>query len=299
MTRVSEILNDFPGVTLLGTDTQAEIREIKQLDPSIDEHTLSWCNDKNLDKLSAVKRGIIIVSPRIHESERQPGCTYLVTSAPRALFGQVIKKYFMPPPPAAGVSATARIAEGVRIGKNVFIGEHVVVEAGCSIGDNTQVGHNTILHANTQIGSHVKIGCNNTIGGVGFGYEPNESGEYELMPHIGNVVIEDYVEIGNNTCIDRAVLGSTLLHKNVKVDNLVHIAHGVTIGENSLIIAHAMIGGSAVIGKNAWVSPTASIINKGKIHDGALVGMGAVVVKEVEKNTIVAGNPARFLKNRG
>lgn len=132
---------------------------------------------------------------------------------------------------------------------------------------------------------------------MGFGYEKNEQGDYEVLPHIGNVIIKDNVEIGNNNCIDRAVLGSTILHKNVKVDNLVHIAHGVVIDENSLIIAHAMIGGSTEIGKNVWVSPGALIINKLKVEDNSLIGMGAVVVRKVDKNTVVAGNPAKYLKN--
>jgi len=117
------------------------------------------------------------------------------------------------------------------------------------------------------------------------------------LPHIGNVLIYDKVEIGNNTCIDRAVLGSTIIHENVKIDNLVHIAHGVVIQENSLIIAHAMIGGSAEIGKNVWIAPGALIINKGKVEDDSVVGMGAVVIKKVDKRAIVAGNPAKFLKN--
>jgi UDP-3-O-[3-hydroxymyristoyl] glucosamine N-acyltransferase len=150
-----------------------------------------------------------------------------------------------------------------------------------------------VLLKGTHVGDDVIIGCNNTIGGTGFGYEKNEAGNYTVMPHLGNVVIHNKVEIGNNTCIDRAVIGSTIIGENVKIDNLVHIAHGVVIGKNSLIIANAMIGGSTVIGENCWVAPSASIINKGQIGDQATVGMGAVVTKPVEKDATVAGNPAR------
>jgi len=184
-----------------------------------------------------------------------------------------------------------------KIGKNVFIGDFSVIESGCVIGNNCFIGYNNVLHKKTKIGNDVKIGSNNTIGGIGFGYEKNEKGDYEVLPHIGNVVISNKVEIGNNTCIDRAVLGSTIIKQNVKIDNLVHVAHGVVIGENSLIIANSMLGGSSVIGKNAWISPSVSIINKGEIEDGALVGMGAVVVKPVKSKTIVVGNPAKFLKD--
>jgi UDP-3-O-[3-hydroxymyristoyl] glucosamine N-acyltransferase LpxD len=168
-----------------------------------------------------------------------------------------------------------------------------VIEKDCTIGTRSKIGHNTVLLRGTQVGDDVIIGCNNTIGGTGFGYEKDDEGNYTIMPHLGNVVIHNKVEIGNNTCIDRAVIGSTIIGENVKIDNLVHIAHGVVIGKNSLIIANAMIGGSTVIGENCWVAPSASVINKGQVADNATVGMGAVVTKPVEKNSTVAGNPAR------
>ena len=118
------------------------------------------------------------------------------------------------------------------------------------------------------------------------------------MPHIGNVHLKENVEIGNNVCIDRAVMGSTLLSENVKVDNLVHIAHGVQIGKNSLIIANSMIAGSVVIGDNVWVSPSASIRQKLIVENDALVGMGAVVVKNVTESSVVAGNPAKLFPKK-
>lgn len=107
--------------------------------------------------------------------------------------------------------------------------------------------HNTVILKDTIIEDNVVIGANNTIGGVGFGYEKDREGNFELIPHIGNVHIKRNVEIGNNTCIDRAVLGSTILEENVKVDNLVHIAHGVFVGRNSVVIANAMVAGSVNI----------------------------------------------------
>jgi UDP-3-O-[3-hydroxymyristoyl] glucosamine N-acyltransferase len=142
----------------------------------------------------------------------------------------------------------------------------------------------------------VKVGCNCTIGGTGFGYEKDENGEFQLIPHLGNVVLEDYVEIGNNTCIDRAVLGSTILEENVKVDNLVHIAHGVKVMRNSVVIANAMVAGSVVIGENSWISPSVSILNQKKVGNNALVGLGAVVIKDVEDNDIIVGNPGKSIK---
>jgi UDP-3-O-[3-hydroxymyristoyl] glucosamine N-acyltransferase len=163
------------------------------------------------------------------------------------------------------------------------------------------IDSNTVIKKGTIIGNRVKIGANNTIGGVGFGYEKNEAGAYEVMPHIGNVIIEDDVEIGNNTAIDRAVLGSTLIRRNAKIDNLVHIAHGVEIGENTLVIAHAMVAGSVKVGKNVWIAPASAILNKIQVGDESTIGMGAIVLKEVSPGQTVVGNPARDilkLKNK-
>ncbi|MBK6527865.1 MAG: hypothetical protein IPG07_21340 [Crocinitomicaceae bacterium] len=112
------------------------------------------------------------------------------------------------------------------------------------------------------------------------------------------MIIKSNVEIGNNVCIDRAVLGSTLIGENVKIDNLVHIAHGVSIGKNSLIIANSMIAGSCQIGENVWVAPSSSILQKLVLADNSLIGMGSVVVKNVEANSVVAGVPARKIKDK-
>ena len=169
----------------------------------------------------------------------------------------------------------------------------MVIEENCSLGDFCVIDHNTVIKAGTVIGEYAKIGSNCTIGGVGFGYEQNDEGVYEMIPHIGNVLINNHVEIGNNVCIDRAVMGATILHEHVKVDNLVHIAHGVSIGKNSLVIANAMVAGSVEIGENSWIAPSASIKQKVTIGNNALVGLGSVVLKNVEDQSIVAGVPAK------
>ena len=257
-----------------------------------------WCSDKNIDDLDKCFYGTVICSDKIKNTNYiKQSCNYIIVDNPRQAFAGVLLNHFSPKMPLAVISKNAIIHESVQIGKNVFIGDFTIIEEGCVIGDNCYIGYNNTIYSKTVIGCNVKIGSNNTIGGIGFGYEKNKEGDYEILIHIGNVVINNKVEIGNNTCIDRAVLGSTLIHENVKIDNLVHIAHGVIIGRNSLIIANAMIGGSTVIGENVWVAPSVSIINKGNIGNDALVGMGAVVIKPVKENNIVVGNPAKFIKN--
>lgn len=141
----------------------------------------------------------------------------------------------------------------------------------------------------------VKIGQGACIGFDGFGYVRDEHGLLVKMPHTGNVVIEENAEIGSNTCIDRAVVGSTVIGAGTKIDNLVHIAHGVKVGKNCLIVAGAVIGGSCEIGNNCFIGINASIKNKVKIGNNVTVGMGAVVVKDVPDGVTVVGNPARIL----
>jgi UDP-3-O-[3-hydroxymyristoyl] glucosamine N-acyltransferase LpxD len=135
-----------------------------------------------------------------------------------------------------------------------------------------------------------------SIGGYGFGYVREEDGTPIRMNHFGNVVIEENVVIGSSVCIDRAVIGSTILRKNVKVDNLVHIAHGAYIGQNTLIVAGSVIGGSARIGDNCFIGMGAMIKNKVKIGNGCTIGAGAIVLKDVPDGETWVGNPARKLE---
>lgn len=257
---------------------------------------LFWCNDKNAWRLNELKAGTAIISEAAFGELKNSSVNAIVVEKPRNAFKTILETYFVKPHASHYVAKSASIHSGVKLPSDVYIGENVVIEEGCEIGEQCIIGNNTVILSGTVIGNHVTIGCNNTIGGIGFGYEKNEEGQWEVIPHVGNVVIHDEVEIGNNTCIDRAVLGSTVIGKNVKIDNLVHVAHGVKIYDNALIIAHAMLGGSAVIGKDVWFGPSASILNKGVVSEGALIGMAAVVVKPVEENSVMAGNPAKWIR---
>ncbi len=143
-----------------------------------------------------------------------------------------------------------------------------------------------------------KHGSNCVIGSSGFGYERDENGIPVRMPHLGNVVIGENVEIGSNVCVDRAVIGSTVIGDNVKIDNLVHVAHGAKIGKNTLIVAGAVIGGSVDIGENCFIGMNASIKNKVKIGNNVTIGAGAVVLKDVPDGETWIGNPAKKLEKK-
>jgi len=272
-----------------------EISHPIKLDKNNDDpFTLFWVNKKNISKTNSLSTGILIAPIDFIRHSMFTG-TIIACENPRRAFSLILSKFFdkewIPLPHGASIPIKSSGPPSTKIGNGTIIEEDVI------IGSNTVIGYNNVILRGTIIGDNVKIGSNNTIGAVGFGYEKSEDGKYELIPHIGNVIIEDNVEIGNNNCIDRAVLGSTILKENSKIDNLVHIAHGVIIGKNSLIIANAMIAGSVVIGENTWIAPSTSVINGGKIGSNSMTGMGAVVVKEVEDNSLVVGVPAKKIKD--
>jgi UDP-3-O-[3-hydroxymyristoyl] glucosamine N-acyltransferase len=292
MIRIKDIVESIDCEQFIG-NIDAQVNYPKPLAiTNTDDHALMWVNDKNIDLLNHVDHGSIICSTAF--TSYRSGCNYIVVKNPRLAFKNILEKFFVSKPPT-GIAVSASIHPSVKMGTDVFVGRNVVIEANCIVGNGSAIGHNTVILAGTEIGANVKIGSNNTIGGTGFGYEKEASGEYSLIPHIGGVTIHDNVEIGNNTCIDRGVLGNTVIHENAKIDNLVHIAHGVVIGKNSLIIANAMIGGSTNIGDNVWFAPSASVLNKKTIADNAVVGMGAVVVKDVKEGETIVGNPGKPL----
>ena len=278
----------------LSTETCEISQPIKLDENNNDPFAIFWVNKKNISKTNSLSTGILIAPIDFIRHSMFNG-TILACENPRRAFSLILSKFFdkewRPIPHGVSIPIKSMVPHSTKIGKGTVIEEDVL------IGSNSIIGYNNVILRGTIIGDNVKIGSNNTIGAVGFGYEKSEDGKYELIPHVGNVIIENNVEIGNNNCIDRAVLGSTILKENCKIDNLVHIAHGVIIGKNSLIIANAMIAGSAVIGENTWIAPSTSVINGGKVGSNSMTGLGAVVVREIEDNSLAVGVPAKKIKD--
>jgi len=292
---LSDIRKVVSVIRIKGNDNFLVRRVIKFNPDNVDADSLMWLSDKNKQLLQSLNFGIVLCTDKAAESYTG-GATLLICENPRFAFQSVASSYFTRKKIAA-ISPLSSIHSSVIIGRNCTIGNYVTIEEGCVIGDNVIIGHNTTILYDTQIHNDVVIGNNSTIGGVGFGYEKDpDTGKYQFIPHLGNVIIKSGVEIGNNTCVDRAVLGSTLLCENVKVDNLVHIAHGVVVGENSLVIANAMVAGSVEIGKNCWIAPSVSIINQKSVGDDVVVGIGSLVLQDVPTGATVLGVPAEEIR---
>ena len=296
-----EDLQRFLNPLLFIKNFEVEIFQLNIVfEESFSVNSLGWLSDKNSLRLNEIKTGNVIISEKLFSTNKDNLSTsinWFVVENPRKSFADVIEYFFVDEKKYGNIHQSSIISNSVIFNpEKVNIGPNVVIEDNVQLGDFCEIGANTVLKKGIILKSNITIGSNCTIGGIGFGYEQDKEGNYRVIHHIGNVLISDFVEIGNNVCVDRAVIGSTQIGKNVKIDNLVHIAHGVKIDENSLIIANAMIGGSVSIGKNVWVSPSVSIRQKLTIEDDSLVGMGSVVVKDVQKEDIVAGVPAKSIK---
>jgi UDP-3-O-[3-hydroxymyristoyl] glucosamine N-acyltransferase len=181
-----------------------------------------------------------------------------------------------------------------KIPSSVKIGQNVVIEENVEIGENTVIEHNAVIHSGTKIGKNCLIRTHASIGGDGYGYIETDKGLVK-QPHLGGVTLSDNVEIGSNTCVVRGMINDTYLGEGVKVDNLVHIAHDCFIDDYSFIIAGAELSGYVKVGKRSRVAPNACVKQRLTIGNDAIVGLGAVVTKNVPDGTIVAGNPAKIL----
>ncbi len=211
--------------------------------------------------------------------------------------------------PSAVVDSTVVLGDGVRIGaqcvveKGTRIGNRTILYPGCFVGPGCNLGDDTVLfprvtvYESTQVGSRVRLHAGVVLGSDGFGYAPHREGgvmlEHQKIYHLGQVVIEDDVEIGANSCVDRATFGQTRIGKGSKLDNLVHMGHNSTVGEGAIICGGTCLAGNAVLGKFVTVGGLTGITNHVHVQDGASVGALTLVTKDVEKGGTAVGNPQR------
>jgi acyl-[acyl carrier protein]--UDP-N-acetylglucosamine O-acyltransferase len=232
-------------------------------------------------RLEGPKEGVVVALPQLAGE----GLCIIASDNPRLDF--IRAQYLLQATPGF-----ERIGIPACIHPGASIGRGVVIEDDVTIGEGTTIGHNAVILAGTRIGRFCDIQAGAVIGDAGFGFERDGDKRPLRMVHLGGVRIGDRVEIGANTCIARGALGDTILEDHVKVNNLVHIAHNCRIGEGTMIGACADLCGSLEIGRNCWIAPNCSIRQKLVIGEDAIIGMGAVVVRDVEAGVTVYGNPA-------
>lgn len=268
----------------LGVDKPSEkglIKSVSQLS-CLSKESLSFANSIQ----DRIDTGYVLAFPE------QPGENIIGVDNPRLAFCNVLNFLI-----DNGYLDVSKIHGTGVIDSSASVSARAVIEEGAVIGANTIVEPNVVIHSGAVIGKNCIIRSGSIIGAQGFGFEKDDSGRNIRFPHLGRVTIGDDVEIGALNSVSVGTLSDTIISNGVKTDNLVHIAHNCFVGENSIITASAELSGGVKLGKNVWVGPNASILQKLIVGDNALVGIGAVVTKNVEPNTKVAGNPARKLKS--
>jgi UDP-3-O-[3-hydroxymyristoyl] glucosamine N-acyltransferase len=277
------------------------VREVGQAAPIHEakgDTDVTFCSrpgDAGLALMRETRAGVVLCAES-HDvaSLLDSGRTFIAVADPRLAFLRIVGRFFAEKA-KPGIHPTAVIDQDAAVAENVHIGPFAWIGNGCKVGEGTVIHAHVSIYPKTTIGRNVTIHAGTVIGADGYGYQRNEHGELEKFPHIGGVVIEDDVEIGSNTSIDRGTLGDTILRQGARVDNQVHIAHNVIVGRHAAVIANAMIGGSTTIGDGAWIAPSACVRDRLTIGANATVGLGAVVVKDVPEGATVIGSPARPL----
>lgn len=290
----------------LSGDGNVEIDRVMGIEEAGPGDLTFVANRKYIPKIKTTKASAIILAEEMPETN----IPSLRTDNPYLAFAKSIELFYQPLKLEPGIHSSAVIDPTARIGQNARIGAHVVIQEGVTVGDrvtiypnvtiyaNAAIGSDCVIHANAVIREHVTVGNGviiqngAVIGSDGFGFVKQDDGTYYKILQSGTVIIEDHVEIGSNSTIDRAAVGATVIRKGTKIDNLVQIGHGCTVGENVLIAAQAGLGGTTVVGNQAILLGQVGAAGHLRIGDKAIATPQTGIAHSVDDNAIVSGAPA-------
>lgn len=301
-----DIANLVQGVVI--GDDSITISSLAPIDDIVIGSLVLAEGDENIKAAEASDAVAILVNGSITQSTKP----LIQVAHPFKAFIKLLNHFNPPKKRDCGVHPTAVIGEGVTLGEEVFIGPYVVIESGSTIGNysvlkshvhighDVVIGENSTIHShvtvydNCQIGSRVTIHASTVIGSDGFGYKFVD-GQHLKFPHLGHVIIEDDVEIGANTAVDRATLGATLIGEGTKIDNLVQVAHSVKLGKHNILCGFTGIAGSTVTGNHVIFAANVGVSDHVRIDDGVILGArtGVPPNKHLKEGTVYLGNPAR------
>jgi UDP-3-O-[3-hydroxymyristoyl] glucosamine N-acyltransferase len=297
---------------------QATVRTFAKIEEGVPGAISFLSNPKYTHYIYETKSSVVLVNEDV-VFEKPVSTTLIRVKNAYECVAKLLQFYESAKPRKTGIDPLASISPKATIGEDVYIGAFAVIGDGAVIGNGSQIyphvvigdgvtiGANCVLYANVTIYQGCKLGNNVTIhagaviGADGFGFAPNAEG-YDKIPQIGIVVIEDDVEIGANTCVDRSTMGQTIIHKGVKLDNLIQVAHNCEIGENTVMSAQVGMAGSTKIGKWCMVAGQAGFAGHIHIGDQTLVGAQAGLMKDTKPGDKVMGSPAinhlTYMKSR-
>ncbi len=304
----AEMIAGFLGGEVAG-DPGAKVNTIVRIEEGAEGGLAFLSNPKYEPYLYTTKATIVIVN-RSLELREEVRATMVRVDDAYGSFAKLLELYEANKPKPSGISTQAAIHDTAILGEDCYVGEFAVVAEGASIGSgcmiypqvyigmNVSLGDNVTLHSGVKVydgcvvGNNVTIHAGTVVGADGFGWAPQADGTYHRIPQIGNVVIEDNVDIGANTCIDRATMGSTVIGRGVKLDNLIQLGHNVTVGENTVIAAQSGIAGSAKIGAGCMFAGQVGIAGHLEIGDGVKLGSKSGVSNNIADGETFMGYPA-------
>ena len=299
-------------------NANAKVSDVAPIEQAESKHLSCVTEEKYLPHLQNTRAGVVLITRAlVKDSSSLPlegesvGVCFILVENARGAMGQLLamvsKAMF---PAKKGIEQPSFISEGVAvpedayvgafayIGRNVRLGEGVQIYPNVYIGDNVTIGKGTILYAGVKIYANCRVGegcilhAGVVVGADGFGFEPDAQGVNQKIPQIGNVIIEDDVEIGANTTIDRAMMGSTIVRKNAKIDNLVQVAHNVEVGESTFLCAQVGIAGSTKIGKHCILAGQVGVAGHIEIADNCIFGAQSGIANSIKKPGMYMGYPA-------
>ncbi|KFF15128.1 UDP-3-O-(3-hydroxymyristoyl)glucosamine N-acyltransferase [Flavobacterium hydatis] len=302
--QIAEIL----GGEVVG-NPNAEVSRLSKIEEGTEGSLTFLANPKYINHIYSTKASVTIVNDTF-VPETEISTTLIKVDDAYASFSKLLEFYNQVKLNKNGIEPQSFLSESAKygenlylgsfsyVGQNVVLGNNVKIYPNSFIGDNVVIGNNVHIFAGAKIYSETIIGNNCTIhsgtiiGADGFGFVPNEEGIYSKVPQIGNVIIEDNVDIGANTTIDRATLGSTIIRKGVKLDNQIQIAHNVEIGENTVIAAQSGVAGSTKIGKNAMIGGQVGIAGHLTIGNNVRLQAQSGVARNIKDDEILQGTPS-------
>ena len=291
---------DFIGGRVEGNE-QATIKTFAKIEEGKEGAITFLSNPKYTQYIYDTKASVVLVNEDL-QLEHPVNCTLIRVKNAYECVAKLMQMYAASLPKKTGIDPLAFVAKTAVIGKDVWIAPFAYVGEGVKIGDGTMIYPHVTIYDGCQIGKNVTIHAGSVIGSDGFGFAPNQEG-YEKIPQLGIVIIEDNVEIGANTCVDRSTMGQTIIHKGVKLDNLIQVAHNCEIGENTVMSAQVGMAGSTKIGAWCMVGGQAGFSGHIKVADKTFVGAQAGVIGNTKGNGeqligAPAVNPKMYFKAR-
>ena len=283
-------IDDFIGGRVEGNEN-ATVSTFAKIEEGQEGAITFLSNPKYTPYIYETKASIVLINEDV-VLEKPVNTTLIRVKNAYECVAKLLQMYAASLPKKTGVHPLAFVAESAQIGKDVYIGPFTYVGEGVKIGDGSIINPNVTIYDGCQIGKHVTIHAGSVIGADGFGFAPNTEG-YEKIPQLGIVIIEDDVEIGANTCIDRSTMGQTVIHKGVKLDNLIQVAHNCEIGENTVMSAQVGMAGSTKIGSWCMVGGQAGFAGHIHVADKTMVGAQCGVINNTKGNgESLIGSPA-------